>query len=117
MSVVYHRQDKTAEDQKYPPLRLFDCLGLTTPFCFFAVAVFFVVVEGLRFLGGGGGSGAGFRTGEERKADGLGIVMVSILIASGIEALTSTRTVQSFPQAVCMQIEEKNAKRIDVSSE
>jgi hypothetical protein len=39
------------------------------------------VVEGLRF-GGGGGSGAGFKTGEERNADGDGIDIVSIVAAS-----------------------------------
>jgi hypothetical protein len=39
-----------------------------------------VAVEGLRFAGGG--SGAGLSTGEDRKAVGDGIVIVSILIAS-----------------------------------
>ena len=70
------------------PLRLLDCLGLETPFCFFVVLADLVVVVGLRF-GGGGGSGAGLRTGEERKADGDGIVIVSILTASVWD--TSTR--------------------------
>jgi hypothetical protein len=57
-----------------------DCLGFTTPFCFFVVLADLFVVEDLRF--GGGGSGAGFMTGEDRKADGDGIVIVSILTAS-----------------------------------
>ena len=39
-----------------------------------------VVVADFRFWGGGGGGfAAGFRTGEDRKADGDGIVMVSIV--------------------------------------
>lgn len=66
------------------PLRLLDCLGFTIPAGFFAVTAGLVVVEGLRLGvgGGGGGSGAGLRTGEERKADGDGIVIVSILKVS-----------------------------------
>jgi hypothetical protein len=84
----YHCQDKTTTDAPNVPLRLLDCLGLETPFCFFVGLADLVVVEGLRF-GGGGGSGAGFKTGEERKADGDGIVMVSILTASVWD--TSTR--------------------------
>jgi hypothetical protein len=63
------------------PLRLLDCLGFTIPACFFAEFAAFDVVEGLRF-GGGGGSGAGFKTGEDRKAVGDGIVIVSILTIS-----------------------------------
>lgn len=39
-------------------------------------------------LGGGGGSGAGLITGEERKAVGDGIVMVSIVITSCMGAWT-----------------------------
>jgi len=50
------------------------------PFCFFGVLAGLGAVEGLRF--GGGGIGAGFNTGEERKADGDGIVIVSILTVS-----------------------------------
>jgi hypothetical protein len=54
-------------------------LGFDMPFCFLAVFADLVVVVGLRFEGGGGGGfGAGFMTGEDRKADGDGIVMVSI---------------------------------------
>lgn len=61
------------------PLRLLDCLGFVIPFCFFVVFAGFVVVVDFRFGGGGGGGfGAGFITGEDRKADGDGIVMVSI---------------------------------------
>lgn len=66
---------------QYIPLRLLDCLGFTIPDGFLVVTVFFVAVEGLR-LGGGGGSGAGLSTGEDRKADGDGIVIVSILTIS-----------------------------------
>jgi hypothetical protein len=56
-----------------------DCLGFAIPFCFLAVFADFVVVVDFRFgAGGGGGFGAGFVTGEDRNADGDGIVMVSI---------------------------------------
>lgn len=67
------------------PLRLLDCLGFTIPACFFAEPELeaFDVVVGLRF-GGGGGFGAGFNTGEDRNADGDGIVIVSILTVSYI---------------------------------
>ena len=60
------------------PLRLLDCFGFIIPLCFLVVFVDFVVVVCFRFGGGGGGFGAGFITGEDRKADGDGIVMVSI---------------------------------------
>ncbi len=65
-------------------MRLLDCLGFTIPAGFFAVTAGLVVVDGLRLGvgGGGGGSGAGFRMGEARKADGDGIVIVSILRVS-----------------------------------
>lgn len=46
-------------------------------------------MEGLRF-GGGGGSGAGFKTGEARKAVGDGMVIVSIVTASYTGEKTST---------------------------
>lgn len=65
------------------PLRLLDCLGFTIPFCFFAVFAGFVA--GVVFRFGGGGFGAGFITGEDRKADGDGIVMVSIVRESCVE--------------------------------
>ena len=47
-----------------------------------------LLVLGLRCFGRGGGSGAGFITGEERKTEGDGIVMVSILTASLADTLT-----------------------------
>jgi hypothetical protein len=74
------------------PLRLLDCLGLDIAFCFFAVLVDLGVAVGLRF-GGGGGSGAGFTTGEERKAEGDGIVIVSILTISYRDTSTLARQV------------------------
>lgn len=74
------------------PLRLLDCLGFDIPFCFFAVLADLGVAVGLRF-GGGGGSGAGFNTGEERKADGDGIVIVSILTVSYRDTSTLVRRV------------------------
>jgi hypothetical protein len=77
----YHPQDKSTKRVKRIPFRLLDCLGFTTPDGFFAVTVLFVVVCVLR-LGRGGGSGAGLRTGDERKAVGEGIVIVSILRVS-----------------------------------
>lgn len=46
-----------------------------------------LLVLGFRF-GGGGGSGAGFITGEDRKTEGDGIVMVSILTTSLGDTLT-----------------------------
>jgi hypothetical protein len=50
----------------------------------------FVVVVALRLEGGlrGGGFGAGLMTGDERKADGDGIVIVSIFRSSFEETLT-----------------------------
>lgn len=51
------------------------------PFCVFAVLAGLGAVEGLRF-GGEEGFGAAFKTGEERNADGDGIVIVSILTIS-----------------------------------
>jgi hypothetical protein len=75
------------------PLRLFDCLGFSVPLCFFVALTGFVVVVGLRF-GGGGGSGACFNTGEDRKADGDGIVIVSILTASYTDTSTLARAVR-----------------------
>jgi hypothetical protein len=86
----YHCHDKTSLRMCNVPLRLLDCLGLDIPFCFFAVLVDLGVAVGLRF-GGGGGSGAGFTTGEERKADGDGIVIVSILTISYRDTSTIAR--------------------------
>ena len=63
------------------------------PVCFFVGLADLFVVAGLRF-GGGGGSGAGFMTGEERKADGDGIVIVSILTASYTATWTVVETVR-----------------------
>lgn len=51
------------------------------PFGFFGGAAVFEKDCDLRCFGGGGGSGAGFRTGEDRKAVGDGITIVSILIS------------------------------------
>ena len=76
----YQSHDKTRTCLPHIPLRLLDCLGFNMPFCFFGVLAGLGAVEGLRF--GGGGIGAGFNTGEERKADGDGIVIVSILTVS-----------------------------------
>ena len=73
------------------PLRLLDCLGFDMPFCFLGVLADLGAVEGLRF-GGGGGSGAGLITGDERNADGDGIVIVSILTASCRDALALAQT-------------------------
>jgi hypothetical protein len=82
------------------PLRLLDCLGFDILSCFLVVLTDLVVVEGLRF-GGGGGSGAGFKTGEERNADGDGIVMVSILTGSypDTSTLAQMETVDAVPLA------------------
>ncbi len=76
----YHCQDKTRTYAPNIPLRLLDCLGFTIPVGFLDGAAVFVGGAGLRF--GGGGSGAGFKTGSERNEVGLGIVMVSISITS-----------------------------------
>jgi hypothetical protein len=77
----YHSQDKTGTCLLNIPLRLLDCLGFEMPFCFFGVLAGLGAVDGLRF-GGEGAFGAGFKTGEERNADGDGIVIVSILTTS-----------------------------------
>lgn len=72
------------------PLRLLDCLGFVTPVevldgpedCFAVVGLCFcdvVLVEG--------GSLADWTTGEDRNADGDGIVIVSILNQSYVDAL------------------------------
>ena len=48
-----------------------------------------MVVVDFRFWGrGGGGFGAGFRTGDDRKADGDGIVIVSIVRQSCVKTWT-----------------------------
>jgi len=73
-------------------LRLLDCLGLTIPFCFLTVVTGLVVVVTFRF-GGGGGSGAGFNTGDERNAEGDGIVIVSILTVSYTDTSTALEPV------------------------
>lgn len=85
----YHSQDKLPRNRKDLPLRLFDCLGFTIPLCFFGVGLDLWAEAGLR-LGGGGGSGAGFRTGEVRKAVGDGMVIVSIVRVSCTDEKTST---------------------------
>ncbi len=51
------------------------------PCGFFCLLAGLRAVDGLRF-GGEEGFGAGFKTGEERNADGDGIVIVSILTIS-----------------------------------
>lgn len=69
-------------------MRLLDCLGFTTPAGFFPPAAVFVEVVGLRF-GGGGGSEAGCKTGEDRNAVGDGMVMVSISTIALTHALNA----------------------------
>jgi hypothetical protein len=64
------------------PLRLFDCLGFSTPSDFLIFFAGLGVVVAFRFAGGGGGFGTALITGELRKAVGDGIVMVSIFRAS-----------------------------------
>lgn len=92
----YQKQDKKTKHNPNSPLRLFDCLGLTTPVFFFAGGADLGVVVGFRF-GGGGGGGAGAggcdievdaMTGELRNADGDGIVIVSISRMSCVQPLT-----------------------------
>ena len=67
------------------PFRLLDFLGFVIPFSFLDAAADCLTVARLRVGGGGrrGGAGggveAGLMTGEERKADGEGIVIASIL--------------------------------------
>lgn len=80
------------------PLRLLDCLGFDMTFCFFVVLADLGVAEGLRF-GGGGGSRPGLSTGDERNADGEGIVIVSILAApcADTSTLAQTETVAVVP--------------------
>jgi len=82
----YHCHDKRPSRSIFSPLRLFDCLGLTIPAFFFAGAAGLGRAVAFRFAGGG--SGAGLRTGEARKAVGDGIVMVSIVTASYRETST-----------------------------
>jgi hypothetical protein len=60
-------------------------------FCFLVASAGFEV-DVVLFLGtggGGGGSGAGLITGESRKTDGDGIVMVSISSTSGARTLAT----------------------------
>lgn len=73
------------------PLRLLDCLGFATPLFFLGALAAFAVVVGFRFggVGEGGGSGAGLITGESRKTDGEGIVIVSISSTSGTRTLAT----------------------------
>jgi hypothetical protein len=56
-----------------------DCLGFVIPVSFFAEVLDAFEVDCFRFFGGGGGLGAGVIIGDERNADGEGIVIVSIL--------------------------------------
>jgi hypothetical protein len=77
----YQTHDKGMPNFADIPLRILDCLGLTIPVFFFGAAVEDLGRGGLRF-GTGGGSGAGLMTGEDRKAVGDGMVMVSIVITS-----------------------------------
>lgn len=74
------------------PLRLLDCLGLIIPFDFLVVPAEVLVVVDLRFCGGGGGGldSADSSTGDDKKADGEGIVIVSILMALYRETWAST---------------------------
>jgi hypothetical protein len=72
------------------PFLLLDCLGFAAPFCFLGGLAGFGVVVFLRFGGeAGGGSGAGLTSGESRKTDGDGIVMVSISSTSGTQTLAA----------------------------
>lgn len=74
-------------------MRLLDCFGFTPPACFLAVLAAFGVVVDLRFVdGGGGGFGGGFITGEFKKADGDGMVIVSISGSDTIQPLANPAT-------------------------
>ena len=83
-------QDKTTVLLKDVPSRLFVCLGFTRPFacavdlrlCFFTADFF--LVEALMVTLGVGGC-AGLVTGDRRKADGEGIVIVAIELKVGIK--------------------------------
>ena len=75
------------------PLRLLDCLGFVTPADAFEAAEDCFAAVALRFWGAalvGGGSLADWTTGDDRKTEGDGIVMVSILSQSCIETLKPT---------------------------
>jgi hypothetical protein len=74
----------------YPPLRLLDCLGFVTPVDAFEAAedCFGAVV--LRFGGVAlvvGGGLADWTTGDDRKTEGDGILIVSILSQPCVETL------------------------------
>jgi len=91
----YQCQDKRTQNCTNIPLRLLDCLGFAIPFCALGAFADFGVVVFFRFEGGGGGdgcgagagAGAGLITGELKKTDGEGIVIVSISSISGDDAL------------------------------
>lgn len=75
---------------EHVPSRLFVCLGLErAPACgpdlrlCFATADFFLEEALTVILGVGVGVGAGFVTGDRRKADGEGIVIVAIEFREG----------------------------------
>lgn len=59
-------------------MRLLDCLGLLPSSCLLWVAEVLIGDVDLGFASCGGGLEAGLRTGLDRKAEGDGMVMVSI---------------------------------------
>jgi hypothetical protein len=72
------------------PLRLLDCLGFVTPADVFEATEDCFAVVSLRFGGVGlvgGGSLADWANGEDRKTEGDGIVIVSILSQLCVETL------------------------------
>lgn len=73
-------EDKRAQSFMNIPLRLLDCLGFVPPLdAFGTFASCFALVD-LHFGGAVVGGGfAGWITGDDKKADGDGIVIVSIL--------------------------------------
>lgn len=107
------------------PFRLFDCFGFTAPVSFFppTVDLSATFFGPLAFrLGGadlGGGSGAGLITGDDKKTEGDGIVMVSIAqTASGYAPVSSVcleywRT----PSASSVKFRGLNRRTPDVAME
>lgn len=63
------------------PLRLFDCFGFATPACFFEVLAAGLVEAGFRFAVACWGGLADGITGDDRKADGDGMVIVVSIMA------------------------------------
>jgi hypothetical protein len=89
-SCCWEEREKRELGRQCTPLRLLDCFGFVTPEGVLEAPEDCLAVVDLRFCDVillEGGSLADWTTGEDRKADGDGMVIVSILSQSNVDTL------------------------------